>query len=427
MPGSPNGKLGWPAVWTLAAGGMVGGGIYTALGVVVAVAGQWAWLSFLISGVVAVISTYSYAVLSNRFQESGGAFRFLREVNQKGVAGSLSWLLTLGYVLTIAVYAFAFGHYLSFALDTSSLLTRLFAIGIVAALVALNLMGVTKTKWVEMIIVVGNLLALIALAVVGLLRWDAVELIAGIEPRAWWSAFIGAASIFVAYEGFQLLTYEYDQIERPQQTFVPTLVSATVFVVAIYAVTAVGAAMLAGSLALIEQKQIALAVAAREALGATGLWVITVAAVFATSAAINSTLFSTSNLTRRVAEDGELPRFFERTNENGVPARSIICIGIAAAALAVIGKLSTLVEAASLVFLFTFGSVNVIAAGYVTAKMRWLPWSAVALCGLIALLLIMRLVIVAPMSLGMLAVLAILIFFGRPALLARVDTDDASG
>lgn len=34
------GQLGFVSVWSLAAGGMVGGGIYIALGVVIAVSGQ---------------------------------------------------------------------------------------------------------------------------------------------------------------------------------------------------------------------------------------------------------------------------------------------------------------------------------------------------------------------------------------------------
>ena len=88
-----SGKPGWTYVWTLAAGGMVGGGIYTALGVVIAVSGQWAWLSFAISGLLAIITALGYSKLSNHFEESGGAFRFLREINQKGIAGSLYRLL----------------------------------------------------------------------------------------------------------------------------------------------------------------------------------------------------------------------------------------------------------------------------------------------------------------------------------------------
>ena len=61
---SGEGRLGPVAVFALAAGGMVGGGIYVALGVVVKASAQWAWLSFLIAGLVAVSSAFSYARLS---------------------------------------------------------------------------------------------------------------------------------------------------------------------------------------------------------------------------------------------------------------------------------------------------------------------------------------------------------------------------
>lgn len=214
---SSSGNLGWPSVWALAAGGMVGGGIYTALGVVVSVSGQWAWLSFIISGIIAASSAYCYVVLANKFEESGGAFTYLREVDKEGIAGSLSWLLLLGYVLTMAVYAFAFGHYLSYSFNGGPLITRLCAIGIMAGLIGLNLAGVTKTKKVEIAIVTLNLVALIGLAVLGFMHWDKLQLISGLEPRPIWSAPIGAASIFMAYEGFQLLTYEYDEIKKTEE------------------------------------------------------------------------------------------------------------------------------------------------------------------------------------------------------------------
>lgn len=419
-----NGSLGWPAVWALAAGGMVGGGIYTALGVVIAVAGQWAWLSFLISGILAFFTAYSYTTLSVHFNESGGAFRFLREVNHKGVAGSLSWLLILGYILTISVYAFAFGHYLAFAIGGGPWLTRIFALVIVGGLVGLNLMGVTKTKKVEIVIVVGNLVALIALAIVGLSNWDIHQLTSGIEPRPWWTAAIGAASIFMAYEGFQLLTYEYDEIKKPEKILKPTILTAVAFVIIIYALVAIGATMLAGALSLIDQKQIALSVAAREAMGTPGLIGMTVAAVFATAAAINSTLFSTSKLSKRVADDGELPKFFDHTNGNDVPDRSVIFIGTCAAVLAIIGKLSTLVEAASLVFIFTFGAVNIIAIRYVKKNRKWLPFCGSILAALVSVVLICRLTVISPIPLAILLFLSLIIIFGRPAILKRLSTDE---
>ncbi len=423
-----SGSLGWPAVWALAAGGMVGGGIYTALGVVVSVAGQWAWLSFVVSGLIAISSAYSYVKLANKFNESGGAFTYLREVNKDGVAGSLSWLLLLGYVLTMAVYAFAFGHYLSYSFNGSALITRLCAIGIMTALISLNLMGVTKTKKVEIVIVSLNLIALIGLAVIGFMNWDLVKLVSGIEPRPLWSVPIGAASIFMAYEGFQLLTYEYDEIKKPEKILKPTILLAVVFVILIYAAVAVGAVMLAGGLATISQKQVSLSLAAREALGTPGLIIMTVAAVFATAAAINSTLFSSANLSKRVANDKELPKFFKKT-KNNVPYRSVILLGVLSTILAVIGKLSSLVEAASAIFLITFGTVNIISLQFIEKKRKWIPWIGIILGGLVLIVLILRLSVVAPIQLGILLFLALLIIIGRPAMMrsfSKKSKDDSN-
>jgi len=172
------GKIGAVRVWALAAGGMVGGGIYVALGIVISVAAQWAWLSFVIAGVVAVISAFSYARLSVKYGKSGGAFGFLEKMDRDGLAGSLSWMLILGYILTISVYAYAFGHYVAFAFHGGEMLIRGLALLIGLGLVGLNLAGLGKMTSIEVVIVSGNLLILVVLAVWGMWRWAPVELVA---------------------------------------------------------------------------------------------------------------------------------------------------------------------------------------------------------------------------------------------------------
>ena len=96
----------------MAVGGMIGGGIFSTLGVVVGIAGALAWLSFAAAGLIALAAGYSYVKLAAHYGEGGGAFTFLRKINAEGFAGSLSWVLIVGYVLTNAVYAFTFGQYL---------------------------------------------------------------------------------------------------------------------------------------------------------------------------------------------------------------------------------------------------------------------------------------------------------------------------
>jgi hypothetical protein len=63
-------------------------------------------------GLIALTAGYSYVKLSAYYCEGGGAFTFLREINAEGFAGSLSWVLIIGYVLTNAAYAFPSGSIL---------------------------------------------------------------------------------------------------------------------------------------------------------------------------------------------------------------------------------------------------------------------------------------------------------------------------
>ena len=87
-------------------------------------------------------------------------------------------------------------------------------------------------------------------------------------------------------------------------------------------------------------------------LGTVGLVIVTIAAAFSTGSAINATLFATARLANKVAEDGELPAAMDHKNAAGIPDRAVIVLGGAAAVLAAVGTLTTLVEAASLTFLF---------------------------------------------------------------------------
>lgn len=411
-------KLNPISVWALAAGGMVGGGIYTVLGVVVAVSGQWSWLSFLFIGILAVTAGYSYVFLTNKFMDSGGAFAFLNECHDKAIAGNLAWLLILGYVFTISVYAFAFGHYVSFAFDGNATVIRLLAAGIIVALILLNLAGVGKLTKVEIAIVAANLAILLALGIYGLTQWDSTQLVAGIEPRPFWSALVGGGAIFMGYEGFQLVTYEYEHIKNPEKNFMPVIISAVIFVVILYIIVALGATFLAGAASLIEFKAIALSITSQKAFGTTGVVIMAVAAGLATAAAINSTLFSTANLTKTISEANELPQWFKQTNSNDIPDRAIILLGVFAGIFAIAGSLTALVEAASLVFVITFGVVNWLCFREGDSK-RWIPAIGIGIAVITTITLLFRVAVSKPYAFGALLLIILLVILGRPFVLKQ--------
>lgn len=411
--------MGFNATWSMAVGGMVGGGIFSVLGVIIEKAGNWAWLSFIIAGVIALISAHSYSQLSLKYKKSGGAFTFLNEINHEGLAGSLSWVLIVGYVLTISVYAFTFGHYVAHLLDWGSWLPRLLGFMIIALLALVNLRGVSDSSRLEIITVWGKVFVLLGLSVFGIVEWNTDQLTSGIETTHLGAAILGAATIFMAYEGFQLLSYDYEDISNPDRTLPRATMIAVVSVILIYILVTLGATMLVGASTLVEQKEVALAVAGKQALGIAGLVIVTIAAAFSTSSAINATMFSTSRLMETVAKKRDLPHIFVKRNDSNIPMYAIISIAGLAAVLSTIGSLSGLVDAASIIFLITFGTVNYIAFMQ-KIRFRWIALVGTVLSACAVVLSGYQQLQSRPVPLIILLAIIVLALAGRPYLLKQM-------
>ena len=416
-----DGKMGFNATWSMAVGGMVGGGIFSVLGVVIALAGAWAWVSLALAGLIALATGHSYIQLAAKFGEGGGAFTFLREQKLKQAAGSLSWVLVIGYVLTISVYAFTFAHYVGNVAELPPWLTRPIAGAIVALLLGINLLGVGEASWLEIVTVWGKLIVLVGLAAFGLwlfkpenLRYD------NASPGGWSGVLVASASIFMAYEGFQLLTYDYEDIRNPKQTLHWAVLSAIISVIVIYVVVALGAASLAGAARIVQHEEVALAVAGEAALGLTGKILVSIAAAFSTASAINATLFATARLSRTVARAGDLPAWFCHQNRFGSPDRAVILLGAAGAVMAMVGGLSDLVEAASLAFLVTFATVNVLAAMH-TDHRRWVGAAGACGAAAAAIGLCIRLAETRPVSLAVMGILVVIAVAGRPLIMRHLN------
>jgi hypothetical protein len=112
MASSGDSKLGTFSTLSIGIGGMVGGGIFAVTGLTVEVTRGAAPVAFLIAGVVALLTSYSYLRLTLRYPGEGGTVAFLNQAFGGGiVTGAANILLLLSYVVLVAVYAYAFGSY----------------------------------------------------------------------------------------------------------------------------------------------------------------------------------------------------------------------------------------------------------------------------------------------------------------------------
>jgi amino acid transporter len=352
----------------MAIGGMIGGGIFSVLGVTIDLAGHLAFAAFLLGGAIAMLTARAYARLALHSGRSGGPFAYLREEGHDAAAAWVGWLLIAGYVFALSVYAFTFGHYLAHALGAPGAISRLFSVTILALFVFVNLRGVTASGRTEDLVVAVKLLVLGGISLVGIGMLSAHRL-SPLDDKGLLGVLLGASLIFVAYEGFELLPYDYDDLESPRRTLPRALYISVAVVAFVYVAVTLASQMLVPDRLLASQKEVAFAVVGKEALGTFGLWAATVAAVFSTGSAINATLFSTARLIRDVSAAAELPVRLGR-ERGGLPATAIVSIALLGGAFALLPGIVEVVAFGSLTFLLVFALVNLLHARH-TAEPGW--------------------------------------------------------
>ena len=95
-------KMGYWSVVAIGVGGMVGGGIFAVLGLSVQLTRGAAPIAFLIAGLVALVTSYSYTRLSVTFPNEGGTVAFLDNAFGPGLfSGTMNVLLWISYIVML--------------------------------------------------------------------------------------------------------------------------------------------------------------------------------------------------------------------------------------------------------------------------------------------------------------------------------------
>jgi len=348
----------WAAI-SVGVGGMIGAGIFSILGIACQIGGNAVYISFILAGAVALLSTYSYAKLGVKYPSMGGPVEFLVRGFGDGIfSGGISILLWIGYIIALALYARAFAAYsLTFFIDAPHYWLNISAMGIILFFTAVNFIGSKAVGRSELFIVTIKVGVLILFAALGFFFIKPQLLSTTYFPSVN-NIFYATAVIFLAYEGFGLITNTAEDMEDPANTLPKALYLSVIIVIAIY--VAVSVAVI-GNLSLpeiIKAKDYALAEAAKPFLGLIGFKIMAIAALLSTSSAINATLYGGANVCYMIAKEGELPEFFERK----VWGKGIEGLFITAGLVILFANLFDLAKIAMLgsaTFLLIYAAVNI--------------------------------------------------------------------
>ena len=157
-------KLGLKELIAIGVGGMIGGGIFSVLGMAVEISGNAAPIAFGLGSLIALAAGYSYVKLALTYHSDGASFTYLERAfpQNLNIAGVAGWTIIVGYIGTLSLYAYTFGAYGADLFgDQNTPLVRIFlTISVLLFFMIINLWGVKASGEIEDIVVYIKILIL---------------------------------------------------------------------------------------------------------------------------------------------------------------------------------------------------------------------------------------------------------------------------
>lgn len=355
-------------------GATLGTGIFVVLGEAVPVAGPAVVVSFVLAGVIALLSALSYAELAGMIPAAGSSYSYSYATLGELAAWVCGWCLILEYGVSVAAVAVGWGQYVNELLDAVLGVTipdawsqppgdgghfNLPALVVVVLATLVLLRGVTESARVNAAMVVVKVLALLLFCAVAFTAFRAGNL-SPLFPLGLAGMSSGAATLFFSYIGFDAASTAGEEARDPQRDLPRAILLSLGIVTVLYCLVALAAV---GALPW-RQFEGTEAALARIVDGAGGgsvvVGLLSLGAVVAIASVVLTVLYGQIRILFAMSRDGLVPPLFARVDRRtGVPRANTLVVGLFVSLLAASVPLGELANATSIGTLFAFALVNV--------------------------------------------------------------------
>jgi APA family basic amino acid/polyamine antiporter len=337
----------------------IGAGIFALIGEVFAISGDHIVYAFLLAGLVAGITGYSYVLLASVYPKAAGEAVFVK-LGMGAFAGRIAgYLVIVVAVTSAAVIALAFGQYVQTIFPIPVTLSF---VCVIVLLTLIAVMGVRESvafAAVITILEVGTLLLVAATGWPALTGGDVTQrlLIPPPSIAGWSSVAAGAFLAFFAFIGFEDIENMAEETKHAERNVPYAIILTLVISMALYILLALIFASMPNRDALAASKA-PIAELFASATGRSGAIIATMAAI----AMINGVLIQIIMASRVIfgmSREQLLPEFLGRVHverQTPVIATSLVSGAVLFLGLAV--PLRELAELTSLAMLLVFAAVN---------------------------------------------------------------------
>jgi APA family basic amino acid/polyamine antiporter len=342
-------------LWQVAVSGIgviLGAGVYALVGPAAGLAGNALWLAFLLAGVVAGLTAYSYARLGTMRPKDSPEFQYTALAFGPRVGFLAGWLMLAADLLAGAAVTLGFGGYLAHLAGTPVVAN---ALALLAVTGIFLLAGIGESVRLAILLTAVEIAGLLFVILIGLPAWGRVSVLEMPHGASGLSA--AAALIFFAYLGFDEIGNFAEEMRRPERDLPRALFLSLAGATLIYLLVAVSATAAVGWQDL-SASPAPLALVARQTLGPAAETTITVIALAATANTVLLLLVAAARSVYGMAAGGVLPRRLGDVGGRGVPFRATLLVSGITGALVLLGDLARVAALTDAAVLLSFMLVN---------------------------------------------------------------------
>ncbi|MDQ3105461.1 MAG: amino acid permease [Actinomycetota bacterium] len=378
----------------------IGAGIFILTGQVAASnSGPAIAISFLLAGAACALAALCYAELASTVPVAGSAYTFSYATLGELVAWTIGWDLILEFTIGAAALSVGFSGYLATLLDGTFLaiptnlqaaeadgIINLPALLIALLITAVLIAGIKFSSVFNQVIVVVKLAVIAIVVGVGVTYikggnytpfippsqpssdsggWQKapmIETLLGLEPAVFGFAGVvtGAAVVFFAFIGFDVVATTAEECKRPQRDLPIGIIASLAIVTVLYMAVSLVITGMQNYTKINPNSEAPLA----DAFDAVGIgWMantISVGACIGLIAVAMILMLGQARVAFAMARDGLLPGWLAKVHPRfGTPYRITAIVGVAVAALAGFLPLGTLTDLVNIGTLFAFILVSI--------------------------------------------------------------------
>ena len=305
-----------------------------AAGLVAYVAGDSAWISIGVAGVLALLAWGFFGELNGMFPTAAAIRRYMSGVMDDRVALSITFTYLSTIVLVVAADAFIVSAALTHVLHVPGWLTSVWTLALLSIAVLSNLRGVRAAGWLQDVATTVVLVATLVVSVVALTRsGTALHTLQPLHHHSGAGFLESIALGIFLYSAFEWVTTNAEEVRDPRHIHRAMLIAVGIlFVVCATMTTAMSHVLTHAELGT-PYPQLALG---GRAFGTVGVWFM--AAVTAVTAlnTFNGGFITASRFVYATAREGSLPPILARLNDRAVPWVPVVGLGVISFAVSVV-------------------------------------------------------------------------------------------